>query len=349
MNTSSPSTSSNTSSSSNPKINFKDFNPEFLAKTTAEKKEPKSTPGSSNSIPAYHVVPILYNYGTIEKPNLCTLQIEGPKFTTNQGLVDKEFGGRIVNSIPTKLSPTDPEHTAFIEFAEKLDQALCNLIDHNKTMLGMPKFKKNDPEDKYKPFLYYPKDKITKELIAGGTPSIYFKAFDLKFIKTRFMIPVYNPSSKFEEDRLVGKDLSWDEVRNVQMDFIPLFAVDSLSVVKGEAGIRSRLISAVVTKITSVTSVNNQMDTIKSLVSTDSSFLERIMSDYNKLVSKKEEELTITKAPIDNTGDSSTLSALTGDTGSGSGSDDDHIMNVEDILTQKTNRRPKISQPQLEE
>jgi hypothetical protein len=250
------------------KVNYKDFNP---ANIVAGKTESFEATGEDGKPIKYFRIPILYNY-EIKKSDgsvgyaRSELYIEGPR-ERSKGPATKEFtqGGRTktIHSIITRYDLNNDNHYSFISrdaakpgTIHKLAMGCCQIVYDRGSEVGINDCPHPDMM-MYK--LHYPvKWKLEKGLpIPGENPAGLWKLFRYgkePYVKeTSFFLPIDG-----------GKKVDWSMIANAEIDHLPVFKVDNITIAGGRPSIKLELASSVIYDIITSGSVNMQKDTIDS-------------------------------------------------------------------------------------
>ena len=214
----------------------------------AQKTVPNVQPPS-----VYNEIALEYNYGNTENQVRSPFLFELPEVTTTIGISESDIGGRKKFSIPISLNTTNEEHKKCIQLMDATYKACTELIHKNRAALKLPHFMKENPEGSgFKHPVYYPRDKVTLEIVPGKSPSMYLQLSIRKDSRTMFC-------------GLDEKPISWDLLKNVQMSFIPLIHFEKIYVGGGKPSLQMKLVSGVVTSVVSKSSVVRQKSTIERL------------------------------------------------------------------------------------
>lgn len=249
------------------KVNYKDFNP---ANIIPGKTESFEATGEDGKPIKYFRIPIMYNY-EVKKADgsvgyaRSELFIEGPR-ERSRGPATREFaqGGKMktVHSIITRYDLNNDEHFKFINrdnakpgTIHKLAMGCCQIVYDRGSEVGINDCPHPDMM-MYK--LHYPvKWKLEKGLpVPGENPAGLWKLFRYgkePYIKeTNFYLPIDG-----------GKRIDWSMISNADIDHIPVFKVDNITIAGGRPSIKIELTSSVVYDIIASGSVNMQKDTIE--------------------------------------------------------------------------------------
>jgi hypothetical protein len=201
----------------------------------------------------YNEIAIEYNYGDAENQLRSAFLWELPEVTTTIGISESDIGGRKKFSIPITLNPATEDHKKVIALMDSTYKTCAELIFKNRAALKLPHFMKENPEGSgFKHPVYYPRDKVTLEILPGKSPSMYLQLSARKDSKTMFC-------------GLDEKPIPWDLLKNVQMTFIPLIHFEKIYVGGGKPSLQMKLVSGIVTSVMSKSSVVRQKSTIERL------------------------------------------------------------------------------------
>ncbi len=220
----------------------------------------------------YNEIAIEYNYGDSTNQLRAPFLWELPEVTTSLGISESEIGGKTKFSIPISLSPnTNPEHKQVIDLMDATYRTCAELIFKNRAQLKLPHFMKENPEgSNFKHPVYFPRDKVTLEVIPGKSPSLYLPLSVRKDSRTMFC-------------GLDEKPIAWDLLKNVQMSFIPLIQFEKIYVGGGRPSLQMKLVSAVVTSVVSKSSVVRQKSTIERLRAAKPELFENVTKQVQEL------------------------------------------------------------------
>jgi hypothetical protein len=244
----------------------------------AQKTVPNVNPPS-----VYNEIALEYNYGDANCQIRAPLHWELPEVTTSSGITESEMSGRKKFSIPITLSTANnADHEKCVKIMDSIYKSCAENIFKNKAALKLPKFLLNDPEAcGFKHPIYYPRDKVTLEIVPGKSPSLYLTLSIRKDSRTVFC-------------GLDEKPIAWDLLKNVQMSFVPLIQFEKIYVGGGKPSLQMKLVSAIVTSVISKSSVIRQKSTI-----------ERLRQNNPNLVDNVSKQLEVLKSSGSETSDSS--------------------------------------------
>lgn len=235
----------------------------------------------------YNEIAIEYNYGEPDNQLRAPFLWELPEVTTTIGISESDIGGRKKFSIPISLNPgTNEEHKRCISLMDSTYKTCAELIYKNRAALKLPHFMKENPEGSgFKHPVYYPRDKVSLEIIPGKSPSMYLQLSARKDSKTMFC-------------GLDEKPISWDLLKNVQMSFIPLIHFEKIYVGGGKPSLQMKLVSGIVTSVMSKSSVVRQKSTIERLRQSKPDLFENVSKQIEDLrQTSTETSLSTSTAP----------------------------------------------------
>jgi hypothetical protein len=220
----------------------------------------------------YNEIAIEYNYGDADNQLRAPFLWELPEVTTSIGISESDIGGRKKFSIPITLNPNaNEEHKKCVGLMDSTYKACAELIYKNRAALKLPHFMKENPEgSNFKHPVYYPRDKVTLEIIPGKSPSMYLQLSARKDSRTMFC-------------GLDEKAISWDLLKNVQMSFIPLVHFEKIYVGGGKPSLQMKLVSGIVTSVMSKSSVVRQKSTIERLRQSKPELFENVSKQLEDL------------------------------------------------------------------
>lgn len=238
----------------------------------------------------YNEIAIEYNYGETDNQLRAPFLWELPEVTTTIGISESDIGGRKKFSIPITLNPvTNEEHKKCISLMDATYKTCAELIYKNRAALKLPHFMKENPEGSgFKHPVYYPRDKVSLEIIPGKSPSMYLPLSIRKDSKTMFC-------------GLNEKPISWDLLKNVQMSFIPLVHFEKIYVGGGKPSLQMKLVSGIVTSVMSKSSVVRQKSTIDRLRQSKPELFENVSKQIEDLKHSTDSSLlTTTTSSVSN-------------------------------------------------
>jgi hypothetical protein len=160
--------------------------------------------------------------------------------------------------------------------AENLDKVAgsVGLMNFNIDMPAATGFK--DP-------MYYPRDKITRKLVPGGLPSMYYKLF----VRGK---PPYEERTLFTH--VGGKVVSWASLKMVYMKYIPLFHIKGIYAGGGKASIQMEMVSAIITDIRAKGSESQQTSTMSRLQQTRPELVDDVTEKLARLEANRRAQST---------------------------------------------------------
>jgi hypothetical protein len=236
----------------------------------------KPIPGTDNK-QKYQEMTIEYNYGTQERPYRGSFYVECGEVVSSYGIVTTELNGRKKRSLQIALPLSSPASQAIVEGCERIYKTCANVIFNHKTILKLPYFNKDQPEaSQFKNPIYFPRDKMTLEIIEGKSPNMYLTLAERGPNKTTFC-------------DLNENILPWELLENVEMKMIPLIHFEKIYVGANKPSLQMKLISAVVTSVVSKGKLIRQRGTIESLKSTNPDLVNALGAQIQALKSQQPE------------------------------------------------------------
>lgn len=260
------------------KVSYLNFKPEnvIFGKYSAEKSKPDAKTGQ---VVTYYRIPIQYRYevkktdGSVV-PAISDLFIEGPREKSRgpkEKVVDE---GKSVTSVYTQYDLTNDEHRKFVNYDDNYPGTIHALIltacKHILTIANDVNMNKCDDErDVLKAFHYPIKWTLEKGRPAlGKNPGGVWKLFrygkEPNVMETQFILPI---------DK--GKKISWDLIRNTNIEHKPLYRVSSITIASERPSIKIDLFSSVVYDITP-RGANDMQDDLIEEAAQDSGLTERL-------------------------------------------------------------------------
>ena len=260
------------------KVSYLNFKPEnvIFGKYSAEKSKPKNE--RENPV-TYYRIPIQYRYevkkadGSVV-PAISDLFIEGP-LEKSRGPKEKLMDeGKSITSVYTQYDLTNDEHRKFVNYDDNypgtihaLILAACKNILSIANDIGMNKC--DDERDVLKAFHYPIKWTLEKGRPAlGKNPGGVWKLFrygkEPNVMETQFILPI---------DK--GRKISWDLLRNTNIEHKPLYRINSITIASERPSIKIDLYSSVVYNITP-RGANDMQDDLIEEAAQDSGLTERL-------------------------------------------------------------------------
>ena len=260
------------------KVSYLNFKPEnvIFGKYSAEKSKPDAKNGN---VVTYYRIPVQYRYevkkvdGSIV-PAISDLFIEGP-LEKSRGPKEKMVDeGKFVTSVYTQYDLTNDEHRKFVNYDDNypgtihsLILAACKNILSIANDVGMNKC--DDERDVLKAFHYPIKWTLEKGRPAlGKNPGGVWKLFrygkEPNVMETQFILPI---------DK--GRKISWDLLRNTNIEHKPLYRINSITIASERPSIKIDLYSSVVYNITP-RGANDMQDDLIEEAAQDSGLTERL-------------------------------------------------------------------------
>ena len=243
--------------------------------------ETRQVPGIANQ--SYQTIPLSYNFGGKGSPKIGDFKLEGCEMSSAGGIQEKlgQDGKKKEYSLMTKLPVTKKECEIYVKVMEGIHLAAAKVLSSVKGAVKMPTYDVTNPQNGFKSPIYWPRDKVSGDLIKGRDPSQWLKLFKMgtgfSEVKTLF-------------SDLNNKPIAWSLLSNVDMKFIPVFHIKSIYVGGGKASLQISLESAVVTYLAARNSVGNQTDTIEKYVKSNPKSLETLAEQIAKLNLERKSE-----------------------------------------------------------
>lgn len=263
-------------------VSYKDYVSDYLAASAPEKKVIPGTGGNTGKPEQnYHILPILYNYGSLDCLILNEFMLEGPELTSSLGVTSSpgHNNNQINYTLPTRFNLCDPEQVKFIDVMDKIYFDTAKLFHTHRVALRKPHFNCETPEvSDYKRPIYRPVDKSTGVVLEGRPPSMYFKLF-------KRGTPPMEQKTMFID--LNGQEIKWELLSGVEMRFIPLLHVKRIYLGSGAPSLQIELFSAVVKSVQSRGSIIKQQQTINRLRSDDPNLVDVLSAQLSALTAER--------------------------------------------------------------
>lgn len=239
---------------------YKNFNRNNLTNTKPTQQIIAPKPGQA-AIPPAWMIPLQYNYGTEENPYFNDFEMVLCEFTSPVGITKKETTNdngekRIDESIMVKFDPSNPAQLKQLEVFDDLYMRGAELIDGVKGVIKKHKFNAAEPDsDVYKKLVYFPKDEITGQPIAGRLGSMFLKLFTrgsgVMLDQTLFVDAKNKP---IDRNLLMG----------VELKFIPKMSIKKIRVAAGMT-FQMEMKEAIVTSIKARNTESSMFSTLAEL------------------------------------------------------------------------------------
>jgi hypothetical protein len=232
----------------------------------------------------YKQLSLKYNYGTPEKPIITDCYYQFPPCKTSGVLTknDKEQPNKAPSySMQVRFSSVDDQHKLNIAQITNLYNTSVQLLFQQKGVAGLPKFTVDSAYMIYRNPIYFPTDKMTGEIIQGRDPNMYLKLISYKGGRTLFSYP-----DKNDVDPKTGKpkikNLSWEELDQVDMTFIPLVKFEKIYI-GSKCSMQCKIVSAIVVSVVKMGSQTRQLSTVEKLLASQPNFSDLISSQVASL------------------------------------------------------------------
>jgi hypothetical protein len=277
--------------SDNAYVDYTEFDPTKLSGGNVDEK---TIQGKTEK---YKQITLNYNYGTVEKPMVtdCYFQFAPCRTTGVLTKVDKEKG-KTEYSIMNKFSVNNEEHMKCLAQFALVHKACCHILYKNRAPANMMDFEPDRPGQTFKNPIYYPTDKVTREIIQGRDPSMFFKLISYKGGRTLFSYPdITDIDPKTGHPNL--KSLKWEELDQVDMTYIPLVKIEKIYI-GVKASLQCKLVSAIVLNVVKMGSQTRQLSTVERLLSNQPNLAEVISSQVASLRMDTQDKFLANEIPI---------------------------------------------------
>lgn len=265
-------------------VSYEDFAVARLAALPVETKQiPNTGEGTGKAPGSYYQIPLMYSYGPDNNRIIDECLIECCEVTTKQGISSamNQQGTRMQHNILTKFDLNDSAQIKFVETMGYLHAGACHVVGQMRGAVKLMDFDPQRPGGMFKSPIYRPRDEVTFEYIQGRAPSMYFKLFcgqNPTDEKTLFTGPD-------------GKPVPWENLKGVEMKFIPLLRVKSIYCGGGKAALQMDVLSAVITKISLRNTESRQMGTIQRLKQERPEWSDMVSAQLAKITIARQDQL----------------------------------------------------------
>ena len=307
---------------------FTNFQPTHL-----KGSEPKEKTIETGNAPIkFKNIFLQYNYGTDEKPIIDQCYYECPPIRTYGGInkqVD-EKQGRDGNpyikesySMMFSFNIQDQESQQCLQKWDELFMATSHIMGQYKGKLNMFDYDPARPGSTYKNPMYYKRDQVSGERLAGHNPSLWVKLNNYSTNKSLFT-------------DVNGEPIDWGLLYNVEATMIPLIHIEKIYV-GTKPSLQLKLISAIITDIAPINSKSRQTRTLDKLKA-KGGLADSVASQLASLRMDKQDEL-------DNGNFQPTVARVpNGNNSSSGGGGQMHQMPQDDGLNDFLNGAPSIPQ-----
>jgi len=270
------------------KVNYKNFKKENVH---FGKTEEATASDASGKKVVYYRIPVQYKYevqradGSVGY-SLGPLYIQGPR-EKSRGPVCKEFDKKQRWSVFTKYDLTNEEHFAFVNRDPRLGKpfgtihnlviACANLVFERSDEVKINDCANEDEmlRNKFHYPLYWTLGKGALP-VSGENPASNWKLFrygkEGRVNETSFILPIDG-----------GKKIDWSMIEGTQIDHVPVFRVDNITIAGGKPTIKIEMASSVIYDIISSGSAKLQEDTIKEATESDPMLEARMRENIRQL------------------------------------------------------------------
>lgn len=240
----------------------------------------------------YKTLPLLYNFGTVERPMLDQYDMEGKKVKCYGGIlvkVDPENGRtsysvKITYNVNTDQDVIKANTDAWEAAAAELDKNRGYFTYFNKLVSDDGRVN----QDSFKCPVYFPRDEATMEIIPGRNPTQYLKLINYgtgySAKQTTFSIPkvvpvdAENPSAG---EKVVLEPIDWNLLYGVDLELIPVYRFESVYY-GAKPSLQVKMASAIVTSMAPGVGAD-QLDTAQHLVTQDANLAGNLAKQLESL------------------------------------------------------------------
>ena len=275
-------------------VDYTQFDP---AKISNRSPEEKPIPDQTGS---YKQFALQYNYGTTDKPVVGDLYLQLP-IIKSTGIIKKETPNKVTGKVKTeyslmfrlslqdyKLDPADAEpiiraseHADFIERFNNGWKAISYILASVAAQVGIDDYDPEKPGIAFKNPLYWPRDKVTRKLIAGREPSLWVKIITAKQSRTLFT-------------NMEGEAIKWELLDGVDLISLPLVKIEKVYIGGGKCSLQLKLASTIVVDSVASGSQTRQLSSIESLNSRFPSLAAHSAAKLSELEMAKQDSLVNT-------------------------------------------------------
>lgn len=223
--------------------------------------EPKQKSFQNGKI-TYKEIALQYNYGNPESPIIDSCFFELPIVSSYGGIVEKrETKPALKEGDPPYIKESysmmfsfnlqDQECITCLQKLDELHLASARVLGQYKGKVGFYDFDPERPGNTLKNPVYYKRDEVTGERVAGTNPSMWVKMNHWRNNKTLFTDLNETP-------------IDWSLLKDVEIKMIPLVHVEKIYV-GSKASLQLKLVSAVITDIAPINTRTRQTRTIDRL------------------------------------------------------------------------------------
>lgn len=272
-------------------VDYTQFDPAKISNRSPEEKPIPEQTGS------YKQFALQYNYGTADKPVVGDLYLQLP-IIKSTGIIKKETPNKVTGKVKTeyslmfrlslqdvKLDPADAEpivkaseHADFIERFNNGWRAISYILASVAAQVGIDDYDPEKPGIAFKNPLYWPRDKITRKLIAGREPSLWVKIITAKQSRTLFT-------------NMEGEAIKWTLLDGVDLISLPLVKIEKVYIGGGKCSLQLKLASTIVVDSVASGSQTRQLSSIESLNSRFPSLAAHSAAKLSELEMSKQDSL----------------------------------------------------------
>lgn len=255
---------------------FEDFDIERVKVGKPEGKTAKDDKGNQIK---YQISSVTYNCGSEETPMYDECLIEGCEMFSNIGITSREApSGKMDHTIMVKFRSDNECHEQFINCMNLLHAGCAlGIQSHQKDFSGL-NFDAQLAIERgmgLKLPYYSPPD--------GGPFSMFLKLY-------KRGTGAMAQQTLFTD--LHGDNIEWDLLRNVEMNFIPLFRVKRIYCGGGRVSIQMEVASAIVTEVRPIGSVSKQLSSAKRYLEKNPEKAESVKATLAKLRLERQDQVS---------------------------------------------------------
>ena len=270
-------------------ITYKEFDPTKLSGADPQTKS------FNNGAISYKEIPLFYNYGTVEQVISEPFYMELPEIEST-GIIVKEEQKQGKDGAYTKTSYSmmfkfdlsNPEHVEALAQLDRVHAAASFIIGQNKGKLKWFDYDWERPGNLFKNPVYYHKDELTGEKIAGRNPTLWAKLNHWENNKTLFTPPL-SPGQK------EPNSIDWPLLRGVDLKSFPLIHFEK-NYIGSKASLQIKLPSSIVTEIHKTGTVSRQTSTFERLQQKRPGLADSVAAQLAQLQMDRQDQLEVERS-----------------------------------------------------
>lgn len=254
-------------------VNFSDYSSTNVIGSSPQTKTVPIQPPQT-----YYQIPLAYNYGKGKAKIVDDFMLEGPELSSPYGIQSKlGANAKYEDSLMVRFDSDDEDQSKFVEVLNQIHDACAKILGPVKGQVKMHNFNKDMAEATgLRGLVYYPRDKVTGDLVEGKAPSMFFR-----------LKRAYNATSR--QSTFFGLDqkiIDWRLLQGVSLRFIPLIHIKWIYI-GSKASIQMEVVSVIVTDVKSNNATIRQLDTINRIQKSDPSKADSVSSQLAKISLEK--------------------------------------------------------------